>query len=330
MRKAFVIGFVAWILSTILNYNLWFWRLRTVGNLYVLPYWAERARFLNFISAASDWNLLNFYTTFYYVHGYFQHGHTFPYMKVDRKSLEGIVKKLKSFALNLVDVNPFSEDAYYYLGLILPTNLEFEKWGKTILIQATGYLRGTAKPYEWLAWAGRLYTGNMKWTLKFAKKAMEYPDCSISLISLSAFLEEYLKGDYKKAMDYFQKAIDKALEENYKERANSLAKHFARLMVQNLIQQAVKTYKKLYGRNPDSVTELVEVGILKEYPKDPFGRGFVIDDGKVVWKGTERWVFLYRLRKKMIRERVESGGVGPHGHHHDEHKNDERGTEHEH
>lgn len=54
------------------------------------------------------------------------------------------------------------------------------------------------------------------------------------------------------------------------------------------LEQKVSDFEKAFGKRPASLNELVDRGILREIPKDPFGDGYYLDNSTGAGSGTSK------------------------------------------
>lgn len=173
-------------------------------------------------------------------------------------------------------LNPYNEDAYYFA-------------------QAA---------FSWI--------GHAKDVNALLKYVMKYRTWDFKIPFFLGFNYAYFLKDYKDAAIYYKKAsaishsplfTDLAARYFYEGGRTRLGIAYLKAMVkmtrkesikkvyetrlkalENIykIQQAVEKYKKINSKPPKSIEVLVEDGLLKKIPKDPYGGRFYIDkNGKV-------------------------------------------------
>ncbi len=97
---------------------------------------------------------------------------------------------------------------------------------------------------------------------------------------------QWLAANYGSKPDFREqsKLIWKGVAEDTKDeviRERAIA-HLYQYELMDFLEEQGQIYKAKFGSYPDPIDKLVEVGILKEMPKDPFGYNFKFDDeGKV-------------------------------------------------
>lgn len=118
----------------------------------------------------------------------------------------------------------------------------------------------------------------------------------------------YQLGDYLKAIEYYKKASNLPAAPKFLKSIQPMSYYKAErpdlglmylegllhsikdpkqlewieiklMWLQNLVylEEKVEQFKEVYGRWPEGLEELIEVGLLKEIPQDPFGRGYYLD-----------------------------------------------------
>ncbi len=141
---------------------------------------------------------------------------------------------------------------------------------------------------------------------------MKYRTWDAQLPFFAGFNAAYFMKDYKKAAEYMKKAAEIAQEQQFATLAaryfyeagetefgilfidvmKSSAKdanekklyEFRRkaLLAVKSIEDAIKLYKRNFGRSPATIAELVSAGFLASVPQDPYGGKFFLDqEGKV-------------------------------------------------
>jgi hypothetical protein len=177
------------------------------------------------------------------------------------------------------DLDPYFIDPYYLAnahltwdgGMIRETNVLLEK--------GTRY-----RDWDWLL---PFYAGfNSFFFLQDNAKAAEFlgiasqrPGPSEQLLSLASRLS-YKEKKTENAILFLEalakKTEDERLKKEYETRILALQ---ARL----ILERSVSAYKEKFNRAPDSLQRLLEKGILKEIPKDPYGGIFSISpEGEIL------------------------------------------------
>lgn len=154
--------------------------------------------------------------------------------------------------------------------------------------------------------------GRYKEVNNLLEYGMKYRTWDAQLPFFAGFNAAYFMKDYKKAAEYMKKAAEIAQEQQF---ATLAARYFyeagetefgilfidvmkssakdanekklyefrrkALLAVKN-IEDAIKLYKRNFGRSPATIAELVSTGCLASVPPDPYGGKFFLDqEGKV-------------------------------------------------
>ena len=113
---------------------------------------------------------------------------------------------------------------------------------------------------------------------EFLVTASQRPGPSEQLLSLASRLA-YKEKKTENAILFLEamakKTEDERLKKEYETRIRALQ---ARL----LLERSVSAYKEKFGRAPVSLQRMIEKGILKEIPRDPYGGKFSVSpDGEI-------------------------------------------------
>jgi len=76
------------------------------------------------------------------------------------------------------------------------------------------------------------------------------------------------------------------LKDMYEKTEGKLAKNMIKMRLEALrgvliLEEAIKKYEIIFGHSPIKLTELVEKGIIKEIPPNPYGTPYYLKEGKV-------------------------------------------------
>ena len=176
------------------------------------------------------------------------------------------------------DLDPYFVDPYVFAN----ANMTWEGG----MIRETNALLEKGTQYRDWDWMLPFFVGfNSFFFLHDNAKAAEYlmtasrrPGPSEQLVSLAARLE-YKDKKTENAILFLEaiekKTEDERLKKEYETRISALQ---ARL----LLERSVSAYKEKFKRSPVSLQQMIEKGIMKEIPKDPYGGKFSIGpDGEI-------------------------------------------------
>lgn len=136
-------------------------------------------------------------------------------------------------------------------------------------------LRGIAKnPGEWRIpfWLSLkyYYSRQYKQAQTYAELAAGYPNAPEHVRRFPSFL--YLKaGDVETAREYLKTLYENAATPDEK---SFILKRIGWIEARSILMDAVQAYKSRYGQSPRRLEDLLDRGILKVLPEDPFERGF--------------------------------------------------------
>lgn len=189
-------------------------------------------------------------------------------------------------------LNPYNEDAYYFAQAAFTWDIKKVKAANALLKYVIKYRKWDFKIPFFLGF-------NYAYFLKNYKKAAYYYKLASQLSHSSLFT--------KLAARYFYKGNETELGINYLKtmikitRKESIKKAYEMRLkaLENIykIEQAIKTYKVKYKKQPKNINELIKKGFLNKIPKDPYGGTFYIDKNGQV-KTTGQLTFKLKKRKK--------------------------------
>ena len=186
-------------------------------------------------------------------------------------------------------LDPYNMDGYYFANGML-------SWNPSLLESLDELLlRGMAhRPWDWQL--PFFYGFNQFYFLKKPKEAAVYFERAYQLNPKNTFLPTFIARLYYQA-DATKTAIA-FLEEMIRTGQNAKLKKFMLVRLQalqavSLLEDAVKLYVNKYGTNPQSPEDLVDKGLLKEIPFDPYGGEFYLDErGRV--RTTSKFVHAHK------------------------------------
>jgi len=174
-------------------------------------------------------------------------------------------------------INPHYYDIYYLANGFLTWDFGDIETANEFLLKAIKY-----RPQDWFLYF--LLGFNHFYFLRDYKKGGFYIKRAAEirrspfLSSLAARLM-YASGRTEVAIQLLKSMIKNTKEEG---RRKLLVKRLKALESVLVIERAVEQYRLKFHKNPHDINELVDEGLLKEIPKDPYGGIFYLDkDGMV-------------------------------------------------
>ena len=171
-------------------------------------------------------------------------------------------------------LDPYNMDGYYFANGMLSWNPSLLEPLDTLL------LRGMAhRPWDWQL--PFFYGFNQFYFLKKPKEAAGYFERAYQLNPKNTFLPTFIARLYYQA-DATEAAIA-FLEEMIRTTENEKLKKFMLVRLEalqavSLLEHAVKLYVDKYKTKPRSLEDLVDRGLLKEIPSDPYGGEFYLNE----------------------------------------------------
>jgi hypothetical protein len=191
-----------------------------------------------------------------------------------QKEFDYMYKVLKA-ASNL---DPYYYDIYYFAQTIIAWDAKMpEKAIELLKVGMEKRKNDWIIPY-WIGFDYYYFLNNRKMAAYYFKEAAKRPGASDLIASMTA-IAAYEGGETEMAI-FFLEDIIKRTDDEYKK-----AKFLVRLDALKKIlylENAVKNYEKRFYKKPEHLSELVQEGIIKKIPKDPYGGEFYIsEEGKI-------------------------------------------------
>lgn len=190
-------------------------------------------------------------------------------------------------------LDPYNMDGYYFANGLL-------SWNPSLLEPLNKLLRrGMAhRPWDWQL--PFFYGFNQFYFLKRPKEAAVYFERAYQLNPKNTFLPTfiarlYYQADATKAAIAFLEEMIRTTE-NEKLRGFMLVRLEA-LQAVSLLEDAVKLYVNTYGTHPRNLEDLVDRGLLKDIPSDPYGGEFYLDEkGRV--RTTSKFAYAHKKPRR--------------------------------
>jgi hypothetical protein len=172
----------------------------------------------------------------------------------------------------ITDLDPWFWDAYLFADLLLTWDFKKIDMANKLLFKAREYRTTDFKvPY----YIGFNYFYFLKDNMNGAKYMMEaarLPGSPTWLNGLAARLSVY-QNQYKPAIMFLGETLKKtqnpALAKQIETRLNTL-------IALDELEKAVQKFKKTFGFLPLKITDLIDRGLVKTIPQDPYGGEFII------------------------------------------------------
>lgn len=176
-------------------------------------------------------------------------------------------------------LNPYNIDCYYFGQAVLT-------WDAGMAKEMNRLLERGARKRTWDFYLPLFLGFNNFYFLSEYDKAAQYTEMAAKLSPQNSYLITLAarlyyqsdKTDY--AIEYLKATYE--LTKNQAVRKSILVRLEALEKIA-LLERAVKLYQQKFGKPPTLITELVESGIIKKIPKDPYGGEFYFDqrDGRI-------------------------------------------------
>lgn len=172
----------------------------------------------------------------------------------------------------ITDLDPWFWDVYLFSNTLLTWDFNQIDRANTLLLKAREYRTNDFKvPYH----VGFNYFYFLKDNLNGAKYMMEaakLPDSPSYLPSLAARLFMY-QNEYMPAILFLEDILKKTRNPIL---AKQIETRLKTLVLLDDLEKTVQEFKKTYGSFPLKITDLVQKGLIKAIPEDPYGGKFII------------------------------------------------------
>ena len=172
------------------------------------------------------------------------------------------------------DLDPYFFDPYYFANANL--TWEAHRPQETILLLAKGSYYRTwdwTVPY-FMGFTEFYFLKNNPRAAEFLMEASKREDAPPFLITLAVRLA--LKGERTKiAIDFLGETLEKTKDMRTRKELETRLLALQRVFV---IEQAVESFKSKNGRSPVHINDLLDQGIIRQIPEDPFGGKFFLDN----------------------------------------------------
>lgn len=180
------------------------------------------------------------------------------------------------FGQSLV-LDPYFFQTTYYIQAFLP-------WGGRMVREAVDLLK-IPNEYRYWDWQPGYYLGfDYFYFLKDNVKASEYlmaaserPNAPPFLAVLGARLAQ--KGGQTKAAIVFLRTMYERTER--KAVKNYIGKRMKALEGVMVLEEAIKNYVSKYGKEPETLEQLVETGVIKKMPQNPYPQPYTYENGEI-------------------------------------------------
>ena len=179
----------------------------------------------------------------------------------------------------ITDLDPWFWDAYLFASMTLSWDFNRVDLANKLLKKATQYRKNDFKPAYYLGFNHFYFLKDNENGARLLMKASKLPGAPSYLASLATRLYMY-SNQYKPAIIFLNDILNTTqsmdLKKQYKKRLRTL-------IIMDTLEQKVDVFKKTFGVFPNNLKDLVEKGIIKFIPKDPYGGEFKLLKNKRVY-----------------------------------------------
>ncbi len=177
-----------------------------------------------------------------------------------------------------LELDPQLSEAYFFAGVVIAKDEASIKKG-IVFLEKNSHLN----PTQWRIpyWIGFNYyqLGNYLKAIEYYEKASKLPGARFFLKKIQPMLY-YEAGESDLGIIYLESLLNSLNDEKERE---AIQKKIEWLKGISSLEQSIAQFKARYGSLPSDLETLVRYGMIPGVPKDPFGRGYYLDQetGKV-------------------------------------------------
>lgn len=182
-------------------------------------------------------------------------------------------------------LNPGHEDNYYIAAAILPWQGELDA-AQRILARATQARRFDFQPAFYYAFNLLQFKGDAAGASAWLRESAEYLPEGDERLQMQNLAAIWL--DKAQDVDLAIRVVEAmAKQSKRKDFRNYLEQRVTRLRALQGLRAAALVYRQRFEKPPASLQALVDAGIIKSLPQDPFGFGFWVDGkGRVMLRNS--------------------------------------------
>ncbi|MCD6419920.1 MAG: hypothetical protein J7L41_04305 [Synergistetes bacterium] len=168
--------------------------------------------------------------------------------------------------------DPNNSAALFFLANVVPCN---KRGAITVLryLKASLCIKDTWRGYMYIGFLYYFYLEDYSRAAKYFRLSARMPNSKPYVRSL-ALMAYYRSGRLTLAKQYLLSVYHST---NDKRRKKILLRKIRWIDTLIILNKTVVFFKKIEGRYPRTLRELVEKGYIKKIPVDPFGKGYYID-----------------------------------------------------
>lgn len=177
----------------------------------------------------------------------------------------------KNFELS-TRLDPELIQGYFFAGVVIASNKEFIKKGIQFLEKA---LARNPRSWEIPYWLGFNYyqLGDFLKAAEYYQKASRFADAPLFLKSNPAVF--YYRAKRPELGIIYLEGLKQSVKDPRQLKWLEIKLKWLKDIV--ALEEAIGRYKIIYGKLPGALEKLVDAGLLKEIPADPFGKGYYLD-----------------------------------------------------
>lgn len=178
----------------------------------------------------------------------------------------------------ITDLDPYFWDAYVFSSMTMAWGFGEYNKANELLLKAREYRKDDYRPPYYIGFNYFYFLKDNSTASQYLMEASRRPGCPFFLKQLAGRLSVY-SDKHKTAILFLTEMLK---EEKNNANARQLQLRIDTLTILDQLESKVSEFQKAYHRMPASINELVEHGLIKSVPKDPYGGEFyVMENGRV-------------------------------------------------
>ncbi len=198
----------------------------------------------------------------------------------------------------ITDLDPVFQYAYISGGITLSVFCYNGELSNRILLKGYNHFKDDWRIPFLIGYNYYYELGNFVEGAKFIEVASRVNGAPFWLSLLAAKLYSSA-GNIDYAIEFLKNMI--SITQDKKVRKGLQLKLKAAILEKTImpLETIVERYKKIYGRYPDNLNELVEKGLIERLPEEPFGGYFYIDKDGTIWSSSVKERFKLHIPEDL-------------------------------
>jgi hypothetical protein len=172
------------------------------------------------------------------------------------------------------DLDPYFYDPYYFATMNFPWDLGNYEWTVRLLEKGVSFQLDDWSLAYYAGFQEFFFLHNYQKAAELLLVSAERPGAPKTFLASLAARLAYKGNKTAIAIDFLEKILDEDLDFQQRQ---EFQKRLSTLRIIVLLEKAVARYEEVNGKKLVSLTALVDEGVVKSIPMDPYGGKFYLD-----------------------------------------------------